>query len=207
MSVVQDNNLFQPELRAQAPALSARLILRAIGGLTLALVLIYGFASKRADTETRNVARLSTQKTHTTARLEELERQVSKVVADPVLAAQVRDLGVETETRRVLVLAVERRALGSAHGFSPQLEGLAKRTLDGVWLHQIKIERGGDGLALAGSALHPELLPQWLEGMREEPGLAGRAFQTVRIQRSDPAKGATPGSIDFALATGEAPSP
>jgi hypothetical protein len=207
MSVAQEINLFQPGLRAVAPALSARLILRALGGLVLALVLIYGFARERADTETKSVARLVAQKTQTTAKLEELELRVSKVAPDPALAAQVRDLAIETETRRVLVKAVEKRALGSAHGFSPQLEGLAKRTLAGVWLRQIKIERGGEGLALAGSALDAKLVPQWLEGMREEAGLAGRAFQTVRIQRSDPKTSAPQGSIDFALATGEASLP
>jgi hypothetical protein len=207
VSVAQEINLFQPELRAPAPALSARLILRAVGGLALALVLFYGFASKRADTETKVVARLETQKTETTARLEGLELQVSKLIADPTLAAEVRNLGIETETRRALVRAVEKRALGSSNGFSPQLEGLAKHTLEGVWLHQIKIEHGGEGLALAGSALNAELLPHWLEGMRDEPGLSGRAFQTVRIQPSDPDTGATHGTIDFALATGEEFSP
>lgn len=207
MSVAQEINLFQPGLHAAAPALSARLILRALAGLVLALVLIYGFARKQADSETQTVARLAAQKSQTTARLEELERQVAGVVADPVLAAQVRDLGIETEARRTLVKAVEKRALGSAHGFSPQLEGLAKRTLDGVWLHQIRIERGGEGLALAGHALDAKLVPEWLEGMREAPGLAGRAFQTVRIQRSDPKTGAPQGSIDFALATGEETPP
>ncbi len=207
MSVAQEINLYQPGLRAAAPALSARLILRAVGGLALALVLFYGFARQRAETETRSVARLAAQKTETTAKLEQLELQVAKVSADPVLAAEVRDLGIETETRRLLVKAVEKRALGSAHGFSPQLEGLARRTLDGVWLQQIKIERGGEGLSLAGRALDAKLVPQWLEGMREQAGLAGRAFQTVRIQRSNPKSGAPPGAIDFALATGEEAPP
>ncbi|MEX2205330.1 MAG: hypothetical protein WEF50_03775 [Myxococcota bacterium] len=206
-SAVQEVNLFQPGLRPPAPALAARLILRAIGGLALALLLLYGFASQRARSEAKTVATLLAHKSQATARLEELEQQISKRTADPVLAAEVRELGGEVETRRTLVTAVEARALGSAQGFSPQLEGLAKRTHEGVWLHQIKIERGGAGLALAGRALAPELLPEWLEGMGQEAGLAGRTFQLVRVQRPDPKTGAAQGSIDFALATGEVSSP
>jgi hypothetical protein len=202
MSAAQEINLLQADLRATAPLLSAQLILLAVGGFALMLVLISTFAGKRAEAETKIVEGLIAQKSQETTRLEELEREVAKIAADPVLAAQVGDLEVETERRRALVMAVEKRALGSAHGFSPQLEGLAKRTLAGVWLRQIWIDRGGEGLALSGSALDAELLPQWIQGMGEEAGLAGRAFQTVRIQKSDPKSGARPGSIDFALATG-----
>jgi Fimbrial assembly protein (PilN) len=203
MSIAQEINLFQPGLRAPLPALSARLILRALGGVVLALVLVYGFARQRAGTETQIVSRLEAEKSRTTARLEELERQVAARVPDPALAVEVRDLAVETEARRVLVKAVEKRALGTARGFSPQLEGLAKRTLDGVWLGRISIERGGEGLAISGHALDAKLVPEWLERMREEPGLAGRAFQTVRIEKTAPKKDARPGVIDFALATGD----
>ena len=51
--------------------------------------------------------------------------------------------------------------------------------------------------------LDAKLVPEWILGMREEPGLAGRAFQTVRIEQPDADKAALPGAIDFSLATGD----
>jgi len=202
-AALQEINLFQPGLRPPAPSLSARLILRALGGVVVFLVLVYGFARHRAGAETEAVAQLEAQKTRAEQRMEELEKKVSERAPDVTLAQEVKDLADETEVRRALVSAVEKRALGSAHGFSPQLEGLAKRTQDGVWLGEVKIERGGESLALVGHALDAKLVPEWILGMREEPGLAGRAFQTVRIEQPDADKAVLPGAIDFSLATGD----
>jgi hypothetical protein len=207
VTVAQEINLLQIDLRAPQSMLSARLVLWAVGALALALVLISSLGARRAADETAAVASLVVQKTQATTRVGELEVEVAAITADPALAAEVGALEIETGMRRALVTAVEKRALGGAQGFSPQLEGLAKRTLSGVWLRQIMIDRGGEGLALSGSALDAELLPRWIEGMRAEAGLAGRAFQTVRIEKRDPKSGAAPGTIDFALATSDESPP
>jgi MSHA biogenesis protein MshI len=201
-------NLFQPGLRAPAPALSARLIVRAFAGVALVLLVIYGIARTRAGSERETIVTLEAQRTQTTQRLEELEKQVATRAPDAALAAEVKALTADTEQRRVLVRAVEQRALGTTQGFSPQLAGLARRRVPGVWLGRIRIDRGGDGLALSGHALEAKLVPEWLQELREEPGFSGRAFQTVRIEKGDPEKSKTPpGAIDFALATGDEARP
>jgi len=202
LSAAQQVNLFQPGLEPAAPALSVRLILRALGAIVLCLVVVYGFARQRAGAESERVAELEAQKSLVSRRLEELERKLEQRAPSQALAQQVRELADTTEAHRALVQAVEKRAPGSLRGFSPELEGLARSSHPGVWLDRVSIQKGGEELLLVGHALDPKLVPEWLQRMNGEVGLTGRTFQTVRIERPAPEHGGT-GAIDFALATGE----
>lgn len=177
---MQQINLFQPVFRREAKVFSARTLAQVLG---LALVLgVAGVALLQLQLgrhgATRNL--LDVQYRQLETRLQALENQ-----ADPgVLAAlDTRIQALETrladgavELAQIRSLVIERSG-----GFSPMLEALARHPLDGLWLTGIRL--ADDALELQGLARHPELIPQYLDRLGDDPALDRWPLAVVQVTR------------------------
>jgi hypothetical protein len=174
-----------------AAVLAAGLVAVALGGAAWNLRLEDRHAELAARVET------------TRERVAALEARV-RHEPDPALLAEVEALRREREHAARVLAALDGEGLGNVAGFSAVLEGLARRRVAGVWLDGFGVRAGGGELALSGGALRPELVPRWLEGLRAEPGLAGRAFRTFEL--GPPAEGRSGVSFHLDTAVREDPS-
>ncbi len=96
-----------------------------------------------------------------------------------------------------LLEALASHGLANREGFSEHLLGLARQRVDAVWLKRIRIHNGGRSLALAGSSLRPEAVPELIEQLGPEPAYVGREFQALLMQVPEEGQPI----IDFALST------
>ena len=65
--------------------------------------------------------------------------------------------------------------------FSTYFEGLARRTLDGLWLQRVDVAAGGESIRLSGYATDAELLPRWIKTLQQESAFSGTKFRSARI--------------------------
>lgn len=75
------------------------------------------------------------------------------------------------------------------------LEGLARHRYQGVWLRRIQLGGGGKNIALDGTALHPEQVPQYLQSLGKKGVLSGQIFSRLKLVRLQD----RPGQVDFNL--------
>jgi hypothetical protein len=80
-----------------------------------------------------------------------------------------------------------------------------------LWLTGIRIDAGGQQLALAGRTVQPDLLPDYMRRLSREAALQGRQFERLEVTRralamSDPTQPG-PTFVEFTLQAGAASVP
>ena len=179
----QQINLYQETFRRGASWLSARRILKMSGAFIGLLLLLYAQALAATWLEARSVKALERRKVEQEQRLIELKAQIVDPAEGEVLASEIDALLEEVRVRQRLYEVLEPGAAGNTEGFSSHLVGLARQRIHGVWLRSIRIGQGGQELALVGSTLNPEGVPQLLEKLSAEPAFMGRQFRRLLLQR------------------------
>ncbi len=195
--MTQQVNLLQGEFSNLALPFFAETLVPALGAILAVLMLIYGYSLWKTWAPERRVTSLEASKKSQANLLEELKRRKENRQPDSALAAEVFALDHAVGGKNRLPEALTSHGLANREGFSEHLLGLARRRVDAVWLKRIQITAGGRSMALAGSALSPEAVPQFIEELAPEPAYVGREFQALLMQVPETG----PPVIDFALST------
>ncbi|MFO7603476.1 MAG: PilN domain-containing protein, partial [Gammaproteobacteria bacterium] len=106
---------------------------------------------------------------------------------DPRLRQRVSQLQEDLRQKQQILGVLSDGNDGNTRGFADHLGGLANQHLQGLWLSRLTIAQGGQQLGLVGGAQRPELVPQFLQRLGNEPGFAGKEFKTFRLSRVDQA--------------------
>lgn len=193
----QQINLYQDELVDRIEPLSSRQ-----AGLVLLLTILFlaglgGYAYWRGTAMEPERARLEHRQEQLRSRITELERQYPLRQASTLL--QERVVRLEREVRDMGQL--QDFVLQPEHGRNKEmlasLEGLAQRHHAGLWLNQIRLARQGSEVELAGRALSPEVVPDYLQWLTDEGVFSGLVFSRLRIARLQE----QPGHVDFSIGT------
>ena len=120
----------------------------------------------------------------------ELRRETDYLQAELVRLRAVRN-GLNLN-----LAAIARQTGARSTGFSAYFGGLARNTLDGLWLSNVALSAGGEEMLLKGQATEPQLVPRLLQTLAHEQAFAGRTFREVSFERREVETGAL---IDFEL--------
>lgn len=191
----QQVNLYQAVLIDKREPLRARqvglILLLFIALLTVLSLLGYrqtGGASQR-------LAALQKQQTAKIATITALEEQYPQRQKNALLEEEIqRSRDLLEEQKQLLGYFSVREEAGN-DGILQLLDGLARNQRQGVWLRRIQLADGGRNIALDGSAVRPELVPQYLESLGEKGVLAGQVFSRLKLARLQE----QPGQVDFSL--------
>mgnify|MGYP002713064351 CR=1 FL=1 len=193
----QQINLYQHE-RHQAPKLAeANLLLITLALSVTLIAAYYAFSLWERNHAQNRLSMFEEQSTELTAQRDEMSEQVKQLQPSVALETQLDNLNSDLEAKRIVLNLLRGDEAGNRTGFSSHLEGLARRPLKGLWLTGISITGGGQELDLRGKALQAELVPVYLEKLRDESAFSGHEFRLLEMTR--PPKAAN--SIEFQLRT------
>lgn len=164
--------------RALSLVAAVLLVVGGIGG-----VLRYQLADAQARLS--DLERRETQKQQA---METLQGRVEARQKDSALEQQIARLEQRVQDRRRLVERADSVAQANSEGFSPYLEGLARQTLEGLWLTRIRVDLMHDRLGLTGRTRNGQKVPQYLQRLQEEAVFAGRRFARFDIERPEGGK-------------------
>jgi Tfp pilus assembly protein PilN len=187
LSTLPQVNLYRGRSRGPALPPGARLLLFAgvalfVGVLLLAAAGEVYLAGVRAQ-QAEAAARLQTAR----QQLEAARSRLAPRAPDPFLQAEQARLQVALAQVRTTRRLLKAHEAGAGGGFAGIFAGLARNTVDGLWLRRIDLQAGGVGLSLSGSATEPALVPRLLQRLAHEPLFEGRSFREVEFTRVDPA--------------------
>jgi hypothetical protein len=100
------------------------------------------------------------------------------------LETQAKNLSADIAARERALDLLRLGAASPATGFAARLEALARRQIDGLWLHNIVLGSGEGRLALRGATVDAKLVPAYLAAIAQEPALAGERFDKLAMRRA-----------------------
>ncbi len=195
----QQINLYLSIFRGTQLPFSAQTMLYALAGVAAVLMLYYGYASWSLGPMKKELASAQQQHAEALKQLEVLGQQAQANQKDAALEQEVARLSAERDAKQQVFNNITGGGLGNTQGFSAQIEGLARRRVEGVWFTNIAISQSGASFALNGGTLAPELVPVLLQALGKEPVFKGVEFKTLLMERSEQ----QPGRVNFTLRTGD----
>jgi hypothetical protein len=186
---IQQINLINPLFRKKKIYFSALMILKVsaltiITGLVLALFMNYRIGvmknASTLDNIQLSVAQLALDKARSTSTLLEknnvLLESLNKAEAD---AASLRKITVLLNQREVGNMVGN--TVDNTTGYSATMQALARQIGSGIWLTGFTITRAGAEVSLRGKVLSPELVPAYLDRLKQEPAVRGLQFSALEM--------------------------
>lgn len=175
-------NLYSDRYRARREWLTLSSAALAAAFLVVVLVAGGGLSRWQAGQARAALQGLDQEAVNLRANLARLAATAPGTSAGDELAVARQQLDSRRE-----VLALLRTGVGTAGeaGFAGYLRGLARQTVDGVWLTGFSTTQGGGEMVIRGRMSMPDRLPRYLQRLGAEPPFRGREFATLSVDRPD----------------------
>lgn len=198
--MAQQINLYNPALRRQREWLSFANVVAVAAFFALTLGAV-GF-TYQAQTRARLDAIQALEPRLNAARTAVVQLGVQAAAnadggaAERALTDQKQQLAMR---REVLAALQDGAGIDSLRGqatvgFSDYLRGLARQTVQGLWLTGFAVGPGGNGLEVRGRMLVVDRLPEYIKRLNAEAIFKGRQFVSLDISRPEKTGGAAVGT-------------
>ena len=194
----QEINLYQSSFRKVKVRFSALQVTRAALVMVVSLVVFSVYNARSSQGIESQVATLDSQAQELETRIESIRASLAGdqgQSSEQLLAELKQRRGNKLRTLEDLETQYEFQS----RLFSSYFEGLARRTLDGLWLEDVRVSEGGAAIQLTGSTLDAEHIPRWIKALKEEPAFAGVTFRSASLDRNG--SSVTADSLRFSLRT------
>src|ERR1700690_2562901 len=184
-SMRQQINLFNPIFLKQKKTFSAVNMLDALAVLLVGVALFYGYASIETLNLDRQSVETARQYYQSKMRLSEASARYAPKKADAALAAEAETLQAQVDARRATLRDLGGGAPGGGAGYAEYMRALARQSIAGLWLTGFSVGKGGVEMEISGRALHPELVPTYIQRLAQEQVMHGRAFDSLSMTQRD----------------------
>ena len=120
-----------------------------------------------------------------TERIVVLSAKAEKLHQDDSLVAANERLNRMLFARRNMISTLDRVVVKEAEGFSHSLVALARQKEEGLWLNSIYLGGTNQSMVLEGITTKAELVPKYLQKLRQEPSFLGKNFALFELNKSE----------------------
>jgi hypothetical protein len=179
----QQINLYQPIFREERKLFSLNTVVLSLAIVVSALMAMWAIGAHNVNGLAKAVEELKLQRA-----AQERMALAAGVMLDaqgnPTVAEeQVKSLGARLAERTNALNLLRGGAAGQPKGFADRMSALASRHTEGVWLDQLFLSGGTNGLMLRGRSIDADLVPKYLQTLTTSPDLSGARFDVVEIDR------------------------
>ena len=180
---MQQINLYQERLKKQKLLISFNNSLIASVCLIIFFVVMQSHAQYTIFLSQKNIKELNQELTAKTKKLEKFKQQLPKIQQDLSLDSKLATLEEKLIHKQKILDTLSGKKLGNTQGFSQQFEGLAKQTIDGLWLTKLHFLEGGTILDFQGRTNNPSLVPRYLLALSTERVFKGTEFHSFMLHK------------------------
>jgi len=150
--------------------------------LLLVLLILSSFAfNAYLQKQQGKLAELQVKNSAMTERLSVLNAKAEKQRQDDSLIASNQRLQQTLEAREGMLATLDQVVLKESEGFSAILIALARQRESGLWLTGIHLGGEQHQMVLEGVTTQAELVPGYLQKLRQEASLLGRKFSIFEL--------------------------
>jgi hypothetical protein len=177
--VSQQINLFSPIFLTQKKYFSAVTMAQGLGLVVLGSLLFFAYVyfqnaglGKQAADTTRRLAQEQ-------SRLERIGTEYAPRAKSRLLQQEIERAEAELKARGEVLALLKGGEFGRTRGFSEYLRAFARQTISGLWLTGFSIK--GNDMEIRGRALQADLVPAYIQGLKRETVMQGKAFATLQM--------------------------
>lgn len=196
--MAQNINLYQDVLIDRPEPLPPRQIGMALLALLFLMIGLSGFSLWQLQQQRSQLQALLQEEQSREAVVSELERQYPERQKSMQLEQEIHRLEQQLAGEKDLLGYFAGRDAGGNQAIVATLEGLAQHVREGIWLRRIALDASGEKVELAGTALHPDEVPSYLEYLGDQGIFSGRVFASLKLARLKQNQGPA-GAVDFSL--------
>lgn len=164
--------------------------------LLLLLLIASSFAMNAyLNAEQAKLAELQAKNSVMAERVSVLNAKAEKQRQDDSLIASNKRLQQTLSAREAMLSTLDQVVLSESEGFSATLIALARQREAGLWLKEIHLGGESHQMVLQGVTTKAELVPAYLQKLRQESSLLGRHFSIFELSEHE----AQPKWLSFSL--------
>lgn len=191
-------NLFNPSFVEKEQVLSARMMLLGLIVAIIVGVLLYIYTWNQVSELESHVIATETKLTIERDRMTQTTEEFSPQKESALLVDELQQLESKLSKKQVVVDVLNDKELGNLDGYSEYMRAFARQLIDGLWLTSFTINDAG--MILSGRLIQADLLPTYLQRLKNEKVMQGKSFSNLQIKvpgsESDTELGA---SVDVAV--------
>tara|TARA_R110001592_G_C13175703_1_gene750294 strand:+ start:2329 stop:3012 length:684 start_codon:yes stop_codon:yes gene_type:complete len=152
------------------------------------LIILAGLSfglSSYLDTKNKDLIQLREQNDLMKQRLKVLNDKADKLRQDDGLIAANQRLTKTLQARQNMISTLDRVVVKEAEGFSHTLIALARQREEGLWLTSILLGGSNHHMLLEGITQKAELVPTYLQKLRQESSFLGKNFSLFELKESE----------------------
>lgn len=179
---MQQINLYLPEFRPNREPLRS---IHMVWGL-LALIALLGLFSAFSSYRNHSLEQQIVQEQDAAKNLQ-LELQKINLQQSPrqtaLLENEIQRLQHERNRRQQILMVISQQDLGNSKGFSPQMQAMARQSLDTLALESFSFQQGGSYVEFSGKTRQADQVPLYLQRLRDEPSFTSVRFGVLNLER------------------------
>jgi hypothetical protein len=182
----QQINLYNPAFRKQQTHFSLMTILQTLAVVLAGSLLMYAYAvhqvSELEYQSAQGAKRLNVEQTA----LAGYSAGFSPQQANELLKNELLQLEKKALEASQLLELLSSGAVGNAAGYSEYMRAFSRQIVPGLWLTNFKVS--GTQLSLNGAVVAPELVPAYLQKLKNEAAMQGKSFSDLQMKSGKDAK-------------------
>lgn len=183
--MIQQINLYLPELRSKKDPFTAKLILQILGGVCAVMFLVSAYDVLHRVQLNIELSGLNSDLEEERARTEELSRELAARSQDGDLARRLEIAEARLESRRQIRNFLNETQLGNVVGFSEHFKDLSRASMEGLSITNFSLLDGGEEVRISGRVVESALVPRFVTNLqRGQSPLRGKNF-SPSISRAD----------------------
>lgn len=194
----QQINLFNPIFLKQRKYFSVLAMLEALGLIVLGSVLFYGYALYQVKQLSQQSEETGKRYVAEQARLARYTEEFSPEKSAQLLESELKSAEARAAVQNEIIDTLKTGEIGNSTGYSEYMRAFARQAVNGMWLTGFNIAGDGTQMSMSGAVLSPEMVPVYIQRLRQEHVMRGKPIATLQMQRS----GAEARYVVFTLRTG-----
>jgi len=180
---MQQINLYTAEFRPQRQWLTPQLCVQLWGGILVVGLLIAIAQSWHGHRLRGEMNALQAQVDNEKTSLAADQAALALRKPSPALTTELERSNAEEAAKNELLEALQAGALSGKQGYTPILVGLARNTMEGLWLTAIEI--GGGDVNLKGATRRADFVPEYIDKIVSDNGVGPREYRSLKLQTDD----------------------
>ena len=196
---MQQVNLYTDEFKPKKVVLPLEQMIVLPVMVILLFVALSFWLDHRLSVQESDISAMQVKNDEMSSRLDVLTERANKQRKDESLVSANQRLHAKLVARQQMIDMLDTVVVKDDEGFSGILLSLARQKLDKLWLNSIFIGASGKEMHIEGRTLNGDLVPQYLQNLRQEASFLGRTFTMFELNKNT----ANNKLLDFSLRSEE----
>ncbi|MFC3152342.1 hypothetical protein ACFOEK_15010 [Litoribrevibacter euphylliae] len=185
MRINQKVDFYSDDFRPPVIVLPASKMLQYFGVAILLLFAVSAALYYPVPELEREVQQQQSHLSEKKQQLEETKRKYPKKVKSKALEAQLSTLRDQNHNKIRLLNYLKSDTLKDAQAFSNVFQDLNQFDHHQVWLTRIDVLSEGQSMRLTGLVSQPDVLPGYIDGLKQANSFRGRSFNLFNLERDE----------------------